>query len=274
MDGANEISFERRRVKTADIEHDVHFGPVRGPGVLLMHELAGLTDNTKTLAAEIAASGFTVALPHLFGRAGPSGPRAMLTGAAGLIGRCIAREMSLLVADHPERGTTWLKAAVSELAAYAPSPRGVGVIGMCATGAFAMATVLDPAVGAVVGSQPALPAWRRRSWGIPGGDEQLAKRKTPLLVLRFRKDRRSAKDRVERLPQLLEDPVSKSRVGPEDPGLPHCDRGIEVWTGARSQVVWADGSGHSVLNFDRVDLAVAEAMRFLHANLDPADSRT
>ncbi len=263
------MEFTPRPVSTAEVTHDVHLGPDNGPGVLLLHELAGLTDNTFELAEEITDAGFTVAVPHLFGRVGGEGKTAMAAGAVGLLGRCIAREMSCFVLNQPRKGTAWLAAAAGWLAGETKSPRGVAVIGMCATGAFAMAAVFDSNVGAVVGSQAALPWLRPGSWAIPGGDRKLADTDGGIMALRFTQDAKSPERRFVRLPELVGESTSVRRVGSDDPDLPHCDRGVEVWDGSRLHIVWAAGSGHSVLNFDRVDNAVAEVIAFLHTNLDP-----
>jgi hypothetical protein len=267
MERRSELPFESHRVTAGDIAHDVHLGPSRGPGVLLLHELAGLTDNTIQLAERITEAGFTVAVPHLFGRA--RGKGSYVTGAVGLVGRCIAREMSLLARNQPERGTAWLAEAARWLGQKSDSPRGVAVIGMCATGAFAMAAVLDPRVGAVVGSQAALPLLRPGSWAIPGGDHQLSDGETGVMALRFRRDAKSAKRRFVRLPDLVGETTTSRIKGPDDPSLPACDRGIEVWDGDRLHLVWAAGSGHSVLTFEQVNRAVDEVIAFLHTNLDP-----
>jgi dienelactone hydrolase len=264
------IAFERHTVGTGNVAHDIYLGPRNGPGVLLLHELAGLTDNTLELADEISAAGFTVAVPHLFGRVAGEGTTAMLAGFAGLLGRCIAREMTLFACNQPERGAQWLSEAAGWLSERSASPRGVGVIGMCATGSFALGAIFDPSVGAVVSSQAATPFLRPASWGVRGGDHRLAEAETSLMALRFRRDRRSAKRRVDLLSEIFDESLEVRRDGPaDDPMLPTCERGIDVMTGDRLRVVWADGAGHSVLNFDRVDRAVGQVIAFLRANLAP-----
>lgn len=261
-------AFERFTVETDTVSHDVYVTGSGGPGVLLLHEIAGLTTNTLELASEIAATGLTVAVPHLFGRMEGEGAMAMATGFGGMLGRCIAREMTMFVANQPRRGTEWLLAAAEWLAGRTDSPRGVGVIGMCATGSFAMGAVFDPNVGAVVASQAATPMVRGCSWGVPGGDQRLGDVETPVMALRFRRDGRAAACRVERLAGLFGESPVATRDGPDDPTVPTEQRGIEIVTGDRLHVVWADGEGHSVLNFHRVDRAVDQVIAFLHANLD------
>lgn len=68
----------------------------------------------------------------------------------------MAREFAIL-ADRTSPVATWLRA----LAATAHGEcggLGVGAIGMCFTGGFALAMAVEPAVLAPVLSQPALPA--------------------------------------------------------------------------------------------------------------------
>jgi len=266
--------FVPHPVQTEDISHTVYLGPRRGPGVLLLHEIAGLTTGTLELAEEITRAGFTVAVPHLFGRIAGEGPGAMAVGFRGLLGSCIRREMNLLVFNQPERGTRWLVEAVGWLAEKSDSPRGVGVIGMCATGSYALGAIFDARVGAVVASQAATPYFRPASWGVRGGDQRLGHGDTALMALRFQRDFKAAKRRVKRLPQILEVDLASERLGPGDPKLPKCDRGIEIQTGGRLRVIWADGSGHSVLNEERVDLAVAQMISFLTVNLASDPNRS
>ena len=269
MDHAGKYPLETLTVSTSHVSHDVWFGPTLGPGVLLLHEIAGLSQNTAAFAESLIDAGFSVAMPHLFGKVGAEGNEGMGGGFANLLGRCIAREMSLFLRDQPPRGTEWLKKAAAALDQRSVSPRGVGVIGMCATGSFAMATVLDPRVGAVVASQAALPVLRPGTWGVPGGDRKLADGNTAVMALRFCTDQKSAKRRVTRLPERMHETLTSSRSGPTDPELPHAERGIEAGVGKRLHVVWAGGAGHSVLTAERVDLAVTAVIAFLNENLGP-----
>jgi dienelactone hydrolase len=266
--------FKSYPVRTEHISHTVYLGPRRGPGVLLLHEIAGLTTGTLDLAEQITGAGFTVAVPHLFGRIAGEGPQAMAVGFRELLGSCIRREMNLLVFNQPERGTRWLIEAVRWLASETDSRRGVGVIGMCATGSYALGAIFDSRVGAVVASQAATPYLRPASWGVRHGDHRLREGDTALMALRFQRDFKAAKRRVKRLARILGVRVDSRRLGPDDSKLPKCDRGVEIQTGGRLHVIWADGSGHSVLSEERVELAVAQMISFLEANLgsDPIRS--
>ena len=274
MEYAGQHSLKKETISTDHITHDVWFGPKLGPGVLLLHELAGLSNNTVKFAASLMDAGFTVAMPHLFGRVGAEGNGGMGAGAAGLLGRCIMREMSFFLRDQPPQGTEWLKEASKVLGERSISPRGVGVIGMCATGSFAMATVLDPHVGAVVASQAALPLLRRGTWGVPGGDRKLADEDTAVMTLRFCTDAKSGKGRVKRLPERMNETLTYNTSGPTDSKLPHAERGIEEGVGNRLHVIWAGGAGHSILTSERVDRAVTAVIDFLRKNLSPPPAST
>jgi dienelactone hydrolase len=267
MEHERTMNFEPYPVSTPEVSHDVYLGPENGPGVLLLHELMGLTDETFVLAELITERGFTVALPHMFGPV--RGKGSTVAGAVGLVDRCIRSQMSVFARNQPTKGTDWLAEAASWLGERSTSPRGVAVIGMCATGAFAMAAVLDTNVRAVVASQAAFPVFKPESWSIPGGDVRLRRGDKGVMALRFRQDCKSAKRRVERLPELMEESPTSHREGPDDPRLEPYDRGIEVLKGERLHIVWADGSGHSVLNLKQVKLAVDQMVAFLHKNLDP-----
>lgn len=275
MDYAGKYRLESQTVSLGGITHDVWFGPKLGPGVLLLHELAGLSQHTAIFGASLMDAGFTVAMPHLFGRVGTKGSEGTAAGVKGLLGLCIAREMSLFLRDQPPKGTEWLNEAARVLGERSNSTRGVGVIGMCATASFAMASVFDPQVGAVVASQAALPALRRGSWGMPHGDESLAEGDTAVMALRFCTDAKAGKGRVRRLPGLMNETLTYTESGPTEPNLPHAQRGIKEGVGDRLHVVWAGGTGHSLLTSERVDLAVTAVTNFLRANLSqPSASDT
>ena len=121
-----------------------------GRAVVLMHELPGMTPPCIGLAREIAAAGFTVFMPLLFGQ--PNDDKGI-----GFVPQlCISREFRLLAGGVSRPVVDWLK-ALARMALGACGGPGVGAIGMCLTGNFAIALMADPAVLASVASQPALP---------------------------------------------------------------------------------------------------------------------
>ena len=141
-------------------EHCVYHAG-RGPAVLLMHELPGMNLPCISLAEEIAAAGFTVYLPLLFGRPGRNG------SLLPVVDFCVRREFHVLAAGRRSPITDWMRdlcAHIHELS----GGRGIGVIGMCMTGALVFALCASPAVLAAVTSQPSLPLAVFRSAKIRG----------------------------------------------------------------------------------------------------------
>ena len=137
----------------AGITHEVYTRG-RGPGVVLLPEIPGLTPQVMGLANHLVAAGFTVAVPSLFGTPG----RAPTPGyaAATIAKACITREFAAFArrADRPI--AEYVRALARHLHDRAGGP-GVGVIGMCFTGGFALAAAVEPAVLAPVASQPSVP---------------------------------------------------------------------------------------------------------------------
>jgi dienelactone hydrolase len=151
--------FEAREIRLLDEAKRV-FVAGSGPAVIVMTEMPGITPQVARFARFVRDAGFTVFLPDLFGDAGR--PMSMLYLAKSVARACVSREFHALAANRSSPVTRWLRA----LAAHA-HPRcggkGVGAIGMCFTGNFALSLMLEPAVRAPVLSQPSLPVAR------PGG---------------------------------------------------------------------------------------------------------
>ncbi len=72
---------------------------------------------------------------------------------------CFARVSTL---SKAVRTSDSMEPALARLAHQECSSRGVGAIGMCLTGGFALCIALDPVVLAPVLAQPRLPVTRRR----------------------------------------------------------------------------------------------------------------
>ncbi|SDR93197.1 Dienelactone hydrolase family protein [Nocardioides scoriae] len=134
----------------------------QGPGVVVVHEIPGLTDKVLAFGQEVVDAGFTVVLPELFGEAGrPMSPAY----AARSLGRvCVSREFTTLATGETTPVAGWLRSLARELHAELGGP-GVGALGMCFTGGFALAMMVDPVVAAPVLAQPSVPfpVGRRRS---------------------------------------------------------------------------------------------------------------
>ncbi len=165
-----------------------------GPGVVLMHEIPGMTPKVIGFGEEVVAAGFTVVMPHLFGTPGaPMGPRA-LTKALGQV--CINREFTKLATGVTSPIAGWLRSLARELHDELGGP-GVGALGMCFTGGFALAMMVDASVVAPVLAQPSVPfpLGSRRSQDINLSPADLAAVKEraaggcQVLGLRYEQDR-------------------------------------------------------------------------------------
>jgi dienelactone hydrolase len=176
----------------------------QGPGILLMHELPGMVEECVRLGDYIAAQGFTVFLPLLFGEANVTFSRLRTLGYTAEI--CVRREILAFAADKDSPLTVWLRALAREVRVRCPEGKGIGVIGMCLTGGFVINLMLEDVVVAPVACQPSLPFTTfgapPEALGIAPDTLRAAQRRSadvPLLCYRFEGDRISPKERFARL---------------------------------------------------------------------------
>jgi dienelactone hydrolase len=199
------------RVFAADgIEHRC-YERGEGPGVVLVPEAPGITPQVVGLADHLVDEGFTVVVPSLFGRDGEELSAGYAVNSLTRI--CISREFRAF-ARHADRPVAvYLRALSRDLAARTPG-RGVGVIGMCFTGGFALAAAADDVVSAPVLSQPSVPfpisrAHRSDPGVSPTELERVRQRAESdglcVLGLRFSRDRAAAPERFETLRRSLGD---------------------------------------------------------------------
>ena len=125
-----------------------------GPAVIVMSEMPGISPYVARFARWVRDAGFTVYMPSLFGRDGAV-PGAE-EGATVVRGACVSAEFRALAANQSSPVTRWLR-ALARLAHQQCGGPGVGAIGMCFTGNFALTMMLEPSLLAPVLSQPALP---------------------------------------------------------------------------------------------------------------------
>ena len=125
-----------------------------GPGVVLVPEIPGITPEVLGLADHLVDQGFTVVVPSPFGTPG----RPMTAGyVLGIVARlCVAAEFKAFAVNAERPITQYLRAVARDLAGRTPG-KGVGVIGMCFTGGFALAAAVED-VGAGAGDEPAVGA--------------------------------------------------------------------------------------------------------------------
>ncbi len=164
-----------------------------GPGVIVIHEVPGLTPAVVGFAEEVVAAGFTVVLPHLFGTPGRGEDPLHLASALRQV--CVRREFTKLATRETTPVAGWLRSLARELHAELGGP-GVGALGMCFTGGFALAMMVDEAVAAPVLCQPSVPfpVGRRRAADVNLSPKDLATVKEraaggcQVLGLRYDKD--------------------------------------------------------------------------------------
>lgn len=125
-----------------------------GPAVIVMAEMPGISPEVARFARWVRDDGFTVYMPSLFGRDGAV-PDAK-EGAAVFQKACVSAEFRAFSANESSPVTIWLR-VLAQLAHNECGGPGVGAIGMCFTGNFALTMMLEPSMLAPVLSQPSLP---------------------------------------------------------------------------------------------------------------------
>ncbi|WP_328856654.1 dienelactone hydrolase family protein [Williamsia herbipolensis] len=212
-----------------------------GPAVIVMSEMPGITPNVADFARKVAAIGCTAVMPHLFGVDGkdPMGGRISALGAASttlraIVPACISREFTVLATGKSSPVVTWLRALAAQEHERCGGV-GVGAIGMCFTGGFALAMAADDRLVAPVLSQPSLPfaVNKRRANSIDINADDLAKVKSrcakgelSVLGLRFQGDKMSPPQRFGWLKEQLGDAFTAvelpdSAANPDAMGPPH-----------------------------------------------------
>ena len=145
--------FDRRSVTLQDATKVVYVAGT-GPAVIVLAEMPGISPHVARFARWVRDAGFTVYMPSLFGRDGAF-PHVE-EGVAVLRRACISAEFRAFAANESSPVTRWLRALARLAHAECGGP-GVGAIGMCFTGNFALSMMLESAVLAPVLCQPSLP---------------------------------------------------------------------------------------------------------------------
>lgn len=166
---------------------------VSGPGVIVIHEIPGMTPEVIAFADEVVEHGFTVVMPHLFGT--PKAADSALNVARSTVQVCISKEFTKLRTGETTPVADWLRSLARELHGELGGP-GVGALGMCFTGGFALAMMVDESVAAPVVAQPSVPFAIGRARGADLGldpeDLDVVRRRArqgcPVLGLEFPTD--------------------------------------------------------------------------------------
>jgi dienelactone hydrolase len=219
-----------------------------GPGVVVIHEIPGMTPDVIRFADEVVDAGFTVVMPQLFGE--PEAPASLPSAMKVLARLCVDKEFTKLALNETTPVAGWLRSLARELHAGLGGP-GVGALGMCFTGGYALAMMVDDSVAAPVLCQPSTPfalgRRRRADLGLSPRDLEIVKRRAAagcaVLGLRYRKD-----------------PATGTRFGT-----------LHEELGDNFVAVEFEGKGHSVVTEHRQQEAVDRILAFFAERLtDPA----
>ncbi|MDN5892630.1 MAG: dienelactone hydrolase family protein [Nocardioides sp.] len=217
-----------------------------GPGVIVIHEIPGMTPEVIGFADELVERGYTVVMPHLFGT--PGAEMGAGTLARSVVQVCVSKEFVKLRSAQTSPIAGWLRSLARELHAELGGP-GVGALGMCFTGGFALAMMVDESVTAPVLAQPSLPfpvgRTRGADQGLDPADMDVVRRRVregcPVLGLRYSSDGATG-TRFKTLTAELGDAFIK----------------VEL-----------EGKGHSTLTAHRQQDAVDAVMEFFGDRLTP-----
>ena len=174
-----------------------------GPAVVVMAEIPGITPRVAEFGRRVAGIGCTAVLPSLFGIPGRSPTAGYMLRS--LSGACVSREFTALLTRRTSPITDWLRALAAFEHGRCGGP-GVGAVGMCFTGGFALGMMLDDRLLAPVLSQPSLPLplgrRRRRSVGLSARDLEVVRQRVEdgvcVMGLRFSEDSMVPRERFER----------------------------------------------------------------------------
>ncbi|UEA59596.1 dienelactone hydrolase family protein [Gordonia otitidis] len=219
-----------------------------GPAVIVIAEMPGISPDVADFARKVAALGATAVMPSLFGVDGrdPRPSNLGVVGAAttmlGTLARaCISREFTILASGKTSPAADWMRALAAEEHERCGGP-GVGAVGMCFTGGFALAIATDERMLAPVVAQPSLPGalTPRLAHSIDVSPEDLrtvvarCERGLDVMGVRFCGDRMSPASRFRFLRELLGDSflaieIPDSAANPESPlPTPHSPLTVDL----------------------------------------------
>ncbi|MBX3711705.1 MAG: dienelactone hydrolase family protein [Lysobacter sp.] len=208
--------FDHRDIVLDEIGKRVHVAG-HGPAVIVMTEMPGISPHVARFARWVRDAGFTVWMPSLFGRDGAV-PDAD-EGKAIFKRACVSAEFRAFAGQGASPVTQWLRALARHAHGACGGP-GVGAIGMCFTGNFALSMMLEPAMLAPVLSQPTLPLDNPAALESPSEElaavrERLEREDLSVLAYRFAGDRFCRAERFDAYRRALGDRFVE-RVLPDD----------------------------------------------------------
>ncbi len=178
-----------------------------GPVIVIIQELPGIGQETLRLADKLVDAGFRVVMPHLFG---PLGRLSFVGNITRIF--CMRREFAIFAKNRSSPIVEWLKSLCQHLREKF-NVAGVGVIGMCLTGNFAISLMADDSVLASVASQPSLPLFSQKSLHM--SDDEIARVRQrleqhgPMLSYRFDGDKLCTAAKFDALDDVFNDDVER-----------------------------------------------------------------
>lgn len=207
--------FERTTFTHDGTTRDV-FRLGSGPAVIVIAEMPGITPKVAEFARRVVGIGCTAVLPHLFGEPGrdpaPGGRPDLRYTVSSMVPACVSKEFTVWATGKTSPVITWLRALARDEHERCGGP-GVGAIGMCFTGGFALAMATDERLLAPVLSQPSMPLAltpsRKASIDISPEDLAVVKQRCAagleVIGMRFTSDRLVPSERFRFLERELGD---------------------------------------------------------------------
>ena len=147
------IGWSNSSFSADNTTHEI-FRKGSGPGVIIIHEIPGITPVVEKFANEVVDAGFTVVMPLLVGTTDKSSSRKYMASSMARV--CISKEFTTMALRKTSPVIFWLRALAKQLHAEVGG-RGIGAVGMCFSGGFALGMMVDDIMVAPVLSQPSLP---------------------------------------------------------------------------------------------------------------------
>ena len=165
-----------------------------GPAVIVVHEIPGITPKVLDFAERVVSQGFTVVMPLLVGEVGREPSGGYIASSMSKI--CISREFTTMAMHKTSPIISWLRALAQQIHSEVGGV-GVGAVGMCFSGGFALGMMVDDLMVAPVLAQPSMPfpigKERRADLNLSPDDEaaviERAQHGCQVLGLRFTDDK-------------------------------------------------------------------------------------
>lgn len=212
--------FECRPMRFDGVEKRVYVAG-DGPAVVVMAEMPGISPHVARFARWVRDAGLSVYMPSLFGRDG-----ALASAEEGVEvfkKTCVSAEFRALASGGSPPVARWLRALARRAHAERGGP-GVGAVGMCFTGNFALSMMLEAPTLAPVVCQPSLPLEQPDALGLSDDELVTLRRRLEaeglsVLGYRFEGDRWCTAGRFAAFAQAL-GPRFVARVLPDSAAHP------------------------------------------------------